>query len=531
MKIRITDLMDYYRGEPVNVDLPAACSETSAPQGAKAWPQRRMQRPLLIAASLILAVTAGIALPLTLSRTAGGNALNDGAASVERVLETLPPELPAIGAESTLETAMDSSVEDPQETPGGSAQAPSDLSAYLVSGQMTWEENRRCYGNLFCVGGSYYTMGKSGPEPIQLQNLNTTVELSGTWELNIDYAVIDGELAFRDLNPADDASRPHVATAYPVKGSTDTVMLMVARNLTKSYNMGEPYDYKFLYNIQTGEVTDPLSKVTELYDHGNVTAVLFNDDFSRAIVDVETESQVPEDFITAGWGDRRSYLCDLTTGEMTPVSELAAPHYAAAGLSEDAMSENGCCYFADRDTVLLYEMQTISTGPEDFPRYRYETRGWLFALNADTGACRYTRNDGILYPNRADGDDFSVPYFHDSIYDGSAYRILDSSTGTAYYTLQGESGCLLGMTWDDEGSRRIWTASGGSMESFTAKGLYLVDDAQKGIVKISDQMDVVPEDIQTVKMVTEDWFCLGTEGQVYCYHIPENLSMTPWTAE
>lgn len=528
MKIRITDLMDHYRGEPVDIDPAAISSETCAPQAAMSEPQRRMQRPLLIAAVLILVVTAGVALPLTLSRTIGGNALEDGATSVESALETLPPELPITISESTLETDMDSSEEGLRETPENSAQALSDLSAYMVSGQMTWEENHRCYGNIFYAGGSYYTMGESGPEPIQLQNLNTTVELYGTWELNIDYVVINGELAFRDLNPADDASRPHVATAYPVKGSVDTVMLMVARNLTKSYNMEEPYDYKFLYNIQTGEVTDPLSKVTELYDHGNVTSVLFNDDFSRAIVDVETESQVPEDFITAGWGDRRSYLCDLTTGGMTPVSELAAPHYAA-GLSEDAMSENGCCYFADRDTVLLCEMQTISTGPEDFPRY--ETRGWLFALNADTGACRYTRNDGILYPNRADGDDFSVPYFHDSIYDGSAYRILDSVTGTAYYTLQGESGCLLGMTWDDEGSRRIWTASDESLGSFDVKSLYLVDDAKKGIVKISDQLDVMPEDIQTVKMVTEDWFCLAAAGEVYCYHIPEDLSMTPWTAE
>ena len=136
MKISIVDLMGHYYGDPVPIKTPQSPAAGGEIAGsAPRTKNRRARKPLLAAAALLLVVTAAAAAPFVLSRTTGSRTMNEGGASAENVLETLPPELPAVTSESSLENTAD----------GVSIQET--VSPQVIEGALDLEA-RSCYGNL-----------------------------------------------------------------------------------------------------------------------------------------------------------------------------------------------------------------------------------------------------------------------------------------------------------------------------------------------------------------------------------------------
>lgn len=522
MKISIMDLMGHYYGDPIKINTPqsAAVGGTAAPTDPAPQPKgHRFRQPLLIAASLILVVTAAAAVPFTLSRTVGSRTMAEAGVSVESVLDELPPELPSQLPAALPESSLESALETEAEGSPAPSEAPADTSAItpvILSEQITAYANAYCYGNLLYTDSGYYTMGDTGPEPVETTNLNTTVSLRGDWNVNIDYAVIDGALCFLDWNSVG-AAEPGRAVAYPVAGSPDTLMLMVSRNGVDIFNNEQSFDYKFLYNVLTGEITDPLANVPELDSHGTVSQVLFNSDFSRAIVSVEPEiRRLPEELRTVTVGkEHHSYLCDLSTGEMTAVADLAAPLIEGLGLSADEFAELGMCFFSDNDNILLYDIRSFLNPYGDL-----DLRYWLFSCNVETGALNYSIENVRMTPSTALTFDYNFPYVHFWNY------VLDSQTGAEYELPMSTEQLFFMPAHVQAGRRTAIFTTGGGFHDTDVEEIYLLEGSQLCTIGLGDE----PEFAENVFFVTENWLCITDKSSVYCYHIPDDLPMTPLTA-
>lgn len=516
MKIDLRDLFDNY-SDP-NLDIPDMYAVRNSAADASTVhhaPKALSKRPLLVAAALLLVVTAGLALPFLLSRTTESGAMTEGTPSMESVCDKLPVEI----SENDLTI---------------SANTP--VPTQMIEGTMTWNDSHSCHGNLLLVDGTYYTLTDNGAVPIELQNLNTTVELYGIWKLNIDYTVLDGKLVFRDLNPTADESHSDVANAYPVEGSADTVMLAVWRNKPTELDIHvTPYDYKFLYNVFTGEITDPLGSASELYAHGTVTSIRFNSDFSRAIVNVaDTVSKVPDKLsgtLVQNWGELCSYTLDLHTGEMAPLLEQILLLVPELEISGSIMVEDGNCRWVDSDTVLLVGLQiTPSEGPIDsgqgYLGWDHDYRGdyWMISYNIETEELTFKTKLGAYSQETIGTGDFNQRYFHDALHDGVSYRIIDGLTGTQYIFPRDFEVSLLETEFGS--ARRIlattkaWDLQGSKLE------LYLLDDARKGVAVLN--IDIPDGDVQALKLATKSWLCIATEKQVYCYYISDDIPITAW---
>lgn len=523
MKISIMDLMGHYYGDPVNIDTPQSCAVGGAASVEGASHQqkaRRGQRPLLVAAALLLVVTAAVAAPFTLTRTLGRNAMEQGASAAESTLEELPSErpaqLPAVVPGSSVEDTQEAELEEPPVT----AEIPVDVSAItpvVLSAQIMSDPNAYCYGNLFYTDNGYYTMKDTGPEPVETTNLSTTVSLRGDWNVNIDYAVIDGVLCFLDWNSVG-SFELEKAVAYPVEGSPDTVMLMVSRNGVEIFNNEQSFDYKFLYNVLTGEITDPLANVPELDSHGMVSQVLFNSDFSRAIVSVEPEAlRLPETLRTVVIGtEHKSFLCNLSTGEMTAVADLIAPHLDGLGLSANEIAELGFCFFSDNDNILLYGCHFFENQYSD-----WDWNYWLFSCNVETEVLNYNIENVRMTPGTALTFDYSFPYVQFWNY------VLDSQTG-AEYDLPMNIGQLFFMPANvSEGNRTAIFSTAGGFHDTTVMDIYILEGNQLCTIGLGDE----PEIMEDAFFVTENWLCIASEDAVYCYYIPDDLPLTPLTAK
>lgn len=428
-----------------------------------------------------------------------------------------------------------------------------DMSPLVIDEPIDLSASIGCHGNLLYIGDTYYTMTDSGPEPVELQSLDTTVELYGTWDLNLDYAVIDGELVFRDRNvpfgpyaiidgervsqadyyeqfppfeiPEDDSIEwitPIAATVSPVEGSTDTVMLTIRRS---EKSIVESCRYPFFYNLTTGEITDPLSNVPELFDHGNVSIVQFNSSLTRALVHVfgVDTLETGENAV----GDGRSYVCNLSTGEMQLVTDLLESHLPEPEADDTRWYENGGGpLWADDDTLLFWEIEIFPNGKEEgiTPDGQlidpWDRHPWLFSYNVATGELNYRLRDVEMYtgiPN------YNQLYLHNfsSYDDGCEFQILDAASG-AVQTLSGPTFQeLSGNHWSESATQTILRADDGT--------IYLVDDTQMAWAKLSDHMALPSEEITAVQQVTDRWFYLLTEEQAYFYQIPDNLEWTPLT--
>ena len=548
MKIRIIDLMDHYYGDTGKLDAPRMQGTAKETQPAP----RRTHRALLVAAALLLVVTGGVALGLGLGRTPdGAGALTEGGSAVESVQETLTPELPAVESSSTLE-----------ETPNV-VDAPSNLQEPQAM-DVVWdyEENMYCEGNLFVLDGSYYTMTENGPEPIEMQKLSTTVDFHGTWEVDIDYAVIDGELVFRNNTDKNDYTivdgekmtrfeyqewkweqmgvsedvptyerpevdlgevewtTPQVALAWPLAGSADTVQLTVRRTDIEYMDNAR---YPFFYNIFTGEITDPLANVPGLFEHGKFGHVIFNSALTRAMVDLWG---VP---CSDGSVGNCTYVCDLVTGEMNPVTDLLEPLLPDSGVEGTSWFENGLYNaWVDDDAFVFHMIESIPQGnveemtdEERMEKDPWERSIWQFVYNMTDGTLRYSKEDAESNTLRRGNGDYNVRYLLSDDDENARYRIVDTATGESY-TLDIPRGDFGGNGYDLS-EHQYLIRSGASY--------YLVDVTRMGWVDLGAYFALPEQEVTDVQMVTDGWVCLITADKLYVYKVPADIAMTPWTKD
>ena len=562
MKISIMDLMGHYYGEPVMIDTPQSREITgkAGPECSTVQPKaRRFPRPLLVAAALLLIVTAGFTVPFAMSRTAEKYAMSEGTAPTESVMDEQPPELPAAATDSSAEITQDT-----EQTP--EAAAESLIPAHTITGAkvretydagngyrygqtLLDENNLFCYGNMVNLDGTYYTLTDSGPKPLETTNLHTTVDLYGSWEVDIDYAVVDGELVFHDNTStsryamidgekvteseylmkngrwADDGIEwitPNVATPRPVEGSTDTVMLGI-RRIDKA--VVDNCYYEFFYNIFTGEISDPLGSVPGLFDHGSYSHAQFNSARTRAILHYfgVAQGRDGENIVDGAL----AYICDLTTGEMTLLDDLAAPYMPEPESTETTFEvRSDFCFWADDDTLLFSILGRTPNGKEWGVTEdggvidTCDNTWWVYSYDMVTGTVNYQRQN--IDVTASMNSDFNQPYLMGSPEDGSGYQVFDAAAGTCYWleeTMDWQSG--------DYTTDRAVRYTGDNE-------IYLIDAAGKCWVKLSDYMEIPENDKSndigtTVKLLNDEWLCLLTEDSVYGYHIPDDLPMTPLT--
>lgn len=514
MKIRIIDLMDYYHDDSVKLASPEALEQRRAAKPAQQTSTsapHRGKRPLLVAAVLLLVLTAAVAAPLTLTRTPQNGAMTEGASP------EVTPELEIFGASALENQEQDPAVfQSPSalEEEGVPAETVSEASSpyapIMVDGQsISWIAE----GNLLYTGDSYYTMTEAGPEPVEMQWVETTVELYGTWNVHFGYVPVDGELAIHTKNLGIDEG---CAEARRIPGSTDSVLLTISRS---DINQGQNCSYPFIYNFVTGEISDPLANVPNLFSHGDVMYVQFNGSLTRALVNVLNS-------------DGEIYACDLTTGSMTDLKELVLPLIPEPEGDWEKAFLSGTCMWADNDTVL----GTAGRGvPTEVLNQRLD-QGWefdeareawhcLWAYDLSAGTLKYQKEDVAIEGGAVLDFNQSIAYttLYNSEYPDSTLLVVNPETG--------DCGILEGPTFEDswadtvteKGTRHVMKADDGS--------LYLADCALMQWANLSDILEDLPEDIAQAQFITEDWLCVNGGSGICCYHLPDDLPMNPLTAK
>lgn len=388
-----------------------------------------------------------------------------------------------------------------------------------------------CYGNLLCVGSAYYTMTDNGPVPLETKNLHTTVELYGTWEVDIDYAFVDGELVLHNNTSTarytivdgqeieeteyfaqygewpETVYEPSVAVASPVEGSTDTVMLQIIRQDAVVSGLS----YPFFYNILTGEISDPLSNVPKLFQHTYFSGFVFNSSRTRALVTTSTAVESPVDG-SIGPGNKVVYVCDLTTGTMTDIRNFLDASISELDNPNAKIQMSSQNVWADDDTFLCWVL--VSASQEDDSNTPYYS---MYSYNLSTGTLNYCRSP-VGTPSRVENFNQQRIYEISEDNSGLSLQLLDSASGETYDVSEIAEG--LGLV-EAVKTRALLRAEDGT--------LYIVDAEQKSWANLTDQLSPPEETIVHTQLVTDEWLCLSTEDQVYCYHIPSDIPMTPLT--
>lgn len=384
-----------------------------------------------------------------------------------------------------------------------------------------------CNNNLYTMDGAYWILTDTGLKQLELTNLHTTVDLYGTWEIDLDYAIVDGKLVFHNNVSTESYAiyngeiltaseyhdggmsavygqlewvNPSVAYALPIEDSSDTVLLQVYREDNSSE---EKCAYTFLYNILTGEIQDPLANIPELFDHGSFCNATYNDSFTYAIV------KTLED------GTMHSYICDLIHGTMTSLLDIASgciPEFDNPNSVSDIQST---CYWSGENNLLFYVVEQIpnETDGSHLDNGAYNTGFdycyYLTSYNLTTNTWNYQVNLGQVEPV---DNDLSGVYLHFWNTERNLFRFIDTETGlfydfnidlTEYSMYTGEAIVLF---WNNT-------------------QFYLLDEASPGWTILDD--DLVPRTPDTwVRLLTDAWILLTEDEQAELIQIPKDLSLT-----
>lgn len=520
MKIDIKDLLDDYDGL-VKLDIPDAFAMRDGAHRARKAPRywnQRMRRTLVVASFLLIMVIATAIVPFLLFRTAGTRVMTQVPSSEESVMATQLPEISQTPSTTAQNDTVDFDTEITQTENG----------VQIIHGKES-ETSYYCYGNILYVDGDYYTMTENGPVPLETKNLHTTVELYGSWEVDIDYAFVDGELVFHNNTSTarytvvdgqqiketeyfaqygewpETVYEPSVAVVSPVEGSTDTVMLQIIRQDAVVSGLS----YPFFYNILTGEISDPLSNVPELFQHTYFSGFVFNSSRTRVLVTTSTAVESPVDG-SIGPGDKVVYVCDLTTGIMTDIGTLLDPYISELDNPNAKIQMSSQSVWADDDTFLCWVL--VSASQEDDSNTPYYS---MYSYNLSTGTLNYCRSP-VGTPSRV--ENFNQQWIYEISEDNSglSLQLLDSASGETYDVSEIAEG--LGLV-EAVKTRALLRAEDGT--------LYIVDAEQKSWANLTEQLSLPEETIIHTHLVTDEWLCLSTEDQVYCYHIPSDIPMTP----
>ncbi|MDD6022764.1 MAG: hypothetical protein PUC06_00795 [Oscillospiraceae bacterium] len=340
---------------------------------------------------------------------------------------------------------------------------PQKLSGWRLDGTQL-EFNFLSYGNLFPVEDGYMTLTDQGPQPVEVTHVDTTLNIYGQWELELDYAVIDGELALYNLHtPNDDWT----ALAAPVAGSTDTVLLTIQR----LYENPSAWHYPVLYNLITGELSDPLAD-TELFSHGSVDTIEFSESLKQFIVHIYSETQ----------HDDRYFLGSMEDGTLRSIKTMAGTQGTQQG-----------CFWVDGNHLCIGEL--VEEGNQQFSVL-------LRLVDTDTGAVvsAISEEPDSIYTGNIDQQRYA-----DCI--SGEYRFRDLLTGEVWGGLPSEASPQ-GETWIQykfEQERYDLL--------FTDKEIFLVDREQRRYLNLSEVLDGLPKQVQQIQIFGAGSLTVGGEDE------------------
>lgn len=503
MKMQLEDLMDLYIGEDaaeLGDRLPPLpeIGQTRRKPSAPIKRRSHIRSVLGLAASILIVLGVAGALVLGLGNGKSGSTTLSPGETQPAVSQwgMLPSEKPDRASEA------DSSSEQETEQSSIDVQQDENTSDYLRIEGTSSDYAYRCQGNLFFDGKQYYTLRDGQIVQTEVQTLHIDFYAYRDWDLYIDYIIDeDGKLALRDRSQNDVYF--HVE---PVSGSGDTLRITV-RRVEQSHV--ENCDYPVFYNIKTGETQDPLANVTELFDYGDPSVIQVSPGMRWALVRTFEYVQNGETYMQTG-GDY--YLCNLEAGAMVRLHDLLPidenwDFYPSEMFETNAFWDSG-----DTLYVWLYEQTEAGTLSED-------DKVWLAAFDPEERTLRYAKrcinSTSTVYTESRDyiggyGNFYNynnVPEIGILItdaQDGSQWRITDVFLG----------GC------SDEVPNQMAFVG-------TDDKVYLVDEVKKTYVCLNDYLAMPEEEIDSIRMQAENFLCIYTARDCYCYVIPDNLPSKP----
>ena len=337
MKMQLEDLMDLYVGEDA-AELGERLPPLPEPGKGNRKPvvprkkHSHVRRTVGIAASILIVLGIAGALMLGFGNRQAGSTLAPG--------ETPPAVsqwgvVPSQGPDSASESEQEAAQSDVDMQPEADKINPV-LMEGVSSDYIEYSLNR-CQGNLFFDGKQYYTLRDGQIVPTEVQTIHIDFYSYGDWNLYIDYITDqDGNLALRDRSQND-----VYFYVEPVSGSSDTLRITV-RRLEQSHV--ENCDYPVFYNIETGEIMDPLANVPELFDYGDPSSILVSPSRRWALVDCFEYVEDGDSYFQTGHNE---YLCDLETGSMVLLAD-------AMQLDETQNLQEENAFWGSDDTLYVW---------------------------------------------------------------------------------------------------------------------------------------------------------------------------------
>lgn len=444
-----------------------------------------VRRTVGIAALILIVLGIAGALMLGFGNRQAGSTLAPGetppAVSQWGVIPSKEPDSSPSSVEETAESARDMQGEE----------ATSD---YLLFEEVSSDyEDRflnRCQGNLFFDGKQYYTLRDGQIVPTEVQTIHIDFYAYGDWNLYIDYIIDqDGNLALRDRSQND-----VYFYVEPVSGSSDILRITV-RRLEQSHV--ENCDYPVFYNIETGEIMDPLANVPELFDHGDPSVIQVSPSRRWALVDCFEYVEDGDSYFQTG---NNEYLCDLETGSMVLLAD-------AMQLDETQNLQEENAFWGSDDT--LYVWFSEQTGEENVPY-------WIAAYTPESGTLRYLNRCLNTPCNvQTDARDYIGDFYENEA--GLSVLVTDAMDGSLWQLPD----VNLKSCYDEIPNRMVLDGTDGKV--------YLVDEAEKSHTCLNDVLTLPEEDMLAISLQTENLLCIYTERGCYCYVLPEITETTPLT--
>lgn len=491
MKMQIEDLMDLYVGEDA-AELGERLPPLPEPGKGNRKPvvprkkHSHVRRTVGIAASILIVLGIAGALMLGFGNRQAGSTLAPG--------ETPPAVsqwgvVPSQGPDSASESEQEAAQSDVDMQPEADKINPV-LMEGVSSDYIEYSLNR-CQGNLFFDGKQYYTLRDGQIVPTEVQTIHIDFYAYGDWNLYIDYIIDqDGNLALRDRSQND-----VYFYVEPVSGSSDILRITV-RRLEQSHV--ENCDYPVFYNIETGEIMDPLANVPELFDHGDPSVIQVSPSRRWALVDCFEYVEDGDSYFQTGHNE---YLCNLETGSMV--------------LLEDAMYTDDMqnleltnAFWGSDDTLYVWFSERTALEEDAY---------WMTAYVPESGM-RGELHRCLNDPHNihTEARDY-LGEFYDA--GGLLYLLVTDAANGTQWTLTDVD--LNGSTCCSEVPNRLVLAVSGQV--------YLVDEVDKGYVCLNDILTMPEEMIEAITLQSENFLCIYTERGCYCYVLPEITETTPLT--
>lgn len=445
-----------------------------------------VRRTVGIAASILIVLGIAGALMLGFGNRQAGSTLAPG--------ETPPAVsqwgvVPSQGPDSASESEQEAAQSDVDMQPEADKINPV-LMEGVSSDYIEYSLNR-CQGNLFFDGKQYYTLRDGQIVPTEVQTIHIDFYAYGDWDLYIDYIIDqDGNLALRDRSQND-----VYFYVEPVSGSSDTLRITV-RRLEQSHV--ENCDYPVFYNIETGEIMDPLANVPELFDYGDPSSILVSPSRRWALAHCFEYVEDGDSYFQTG---NNEYLCDLETGSMV--------------LLEDAMYTDDMqnleltnAFWGSDDTLYVWFSERTALEEDAY---------WMTAYVPESGM-RGELHRCLNDPHNihTEARDY-LGEFYDA--GGLLYLLVTDGANGTQWTLTDVD--LNGSTCCSEVPNQLVLAVSGQV--------YLVDEVDKGYVCLNDILAMPEEMIEAITLQSENFLCIYTERGCYCYVLPEITETTPLT--